>query len=326
MTVTLAVILVLAVGVGFLTFFLVRNVLLPKRAQAAAGLINQNKVRQAVKAGRSAVEKDPKDAEAHYNLAKAYLADNRPDLAYRAFVSVSRLGIEGKNIPEIEFRQTIAKLYVQNKEHEEALKEYVLLIKKYPENADYYFEAGKLFNERRRSDLAEQYLKKAVMINSKNPVYLNELGIVLYQAKKMKDASDCLERILKIEPGNPKANYYLGRVNKDSKNYTGALPYFEAASRDQEYKIRSLVETGGCYISLNMTDKAATELERAVNAIQKEDDPDALYARYFLGVCYEKKKEYARALAQWDKVYQKKKNFRDVGEKLTQYENYRNET
>ncbi|MDR2618995.1 MAG: tetratricopeptide repeat protein [Treponema sp.] len=323
MTITLVVILFLAVGVGFLGFFLIKNIIMPRRAAAAADLLSKNKKLQAIKAGKAAVEKDPKDAEAHYNLGKAYLAEGRNEQALREFISVSRLGIEGKNIPETEFRQIIARLYAQNNEKEEALKEYVLLIKKHPENPEYYFQAGVLFGSRNRTDLAEQYLKKAISLNPKDPKAYLELGILLYQGKKAKEANAALEAALKLEPDNPKIHFFLGRVCKDAKDYAGALPFFEKASRDQEYKIRALVESGGCYMSLKMFDKAVPELERAVNAIEDEESSDSLYARYFLGLCYEKKQEFTKAIAQWDKVYARKRNFRDVGEKLTQYQQYR---
>jgi cytochrome c-type biogenesis protein CcmH/NrfG len=79
-------------------------------------------------------------------------------------------------------------------------------------------------------------------------------------------------------------------------------------------------------MSLKMMDKAVTELERAVNVIEKESDPDSLYARYFLALWYEKQQEFTKAVAQWDKIYAQKKNFRDVGEKLTQYIEYRTPT
>jgi hypothetical protein len=58
----------------------------------------------------------------------------------------------------------------------------------------------------------------------------------------------------------------------------------------------------------------------------KEAEPDSLYARYFLAMCYEKTKEYTKAIAQWDKIYAQKKNFRDVGEKLNHYNEYRTAT
>jgi tetratricopeptide (TPR) repeat protein len=323
MTITLVIIIFLAVGVGFLAFFFVKNILLPRRAQAAAGLLSKNKTLQAIKAGKAAVEKDPKDAEAHWNLGKAYLAEGRNEQALREFKSVSRLGVDGKNIPETEFRQTIAKLYVQYDEAEEALKEYVLLIKKQPETAEYYFQAGVLFGKRSRGDLAEQYLKKAISLNPRDVRFYCELGVLLSESKKVREANAALEAALKFDPNNPRIHFYLGKVHKDAKDYSGALPCFEKAARDQEFKGRALVESGSCYMSLKMIDKAVPELERAVNAINDESNPDSLYARYFLGMCYEKKQDFASALAQWDKIYAKKKNFRDVGEKLTQYQQYR---
>ncbi|MDR1862490.1 MAG: tetratricopeptide repeat protein [Treponema sp.] len=317
------IIIILATGVGFLAVFLVKTIILPRRAAAAETYLNKNKNLQAIKAGKAAVEKDPKDTEAHYYLGKALLAENRIEQALREFKSVSRLGIEGKNIPETEFRQTIAKLYLQCNESEEALKEYLLLIKLNPENPEYFYWTGKIFSDRNRTDLAEQYLGKAVSLDPREGRYHFALGAALYQNKKSREAVTALENALKTDLSNGQIHYYLGKIHKDSKDYAGAVPSFEKAARDQEYRIRALVELGSCYMSLKMVDKAIPELERAVNAVKDEAEPDSLYARYFLAMCFEKKQEYPRAIAQWDKIYAQKKNFRDVGEKLTQYQQYR---
>jgi tetratricopeptide (TPR) repeat protein len=323
MTIVLVIIIFLAVGIGFLLFYLIRSGILSKKTASARNNLDKNKNIQAIKSGKAAVEKDPKNAEAHYFLGKALLADGRDEQALRELKSVSRLGVGGKNIPETEFRQTIAKLYVKFREPEEALKEYLLLIKKEPENAEYYYNAGTIFITRNRADLAENCFKKAIYLNPKDSRFYTELGMLLYQGKKLKEAGTTLDAALKIDPNNPIAQFYKGKVLKDSKEYTDSLPYFEKASRDQEYKIRALVETGSCYMSLKMIDKAIPELERAVKICENETDPDSLYALYFLGLCYEKKQDFATAVAQWEKIYAHKKNFRDVGEKLVQYQDYR---
>jgi len=317
------IIIILAVGVGFLAFFLIKNVFLPKRAAAAANYLSKNENLKAMRAAKAAIEKDPKNAEAHYLLGRAYLADKRDEQAFREYRSASRLGITGKNIPETEFRETIAKLYTKFNEAEEALKEYVMLIKQHPENAEYYFQAGKLFSSRNRTDLADQYFRKAVSLDPNELRYRTELGMFYYLSKRIKEASTEFEAVLKLNPSDGEALLYMGKILKDSKDYAGAIPYLEKAARDQDYKLRSLVELGGCYMSLKMLNKAIMELERAVNIIQKEAEPDSLYARYFLAMCYEKTQEFAKAIAQWDKIYAQKKNFRDVGEKLTQYIEYR---
>ena len=325
MNIQLIIIIILTVGIAFLIVFLIRNIILPRRAAAVSNYLNKSKNLQAVRAAKTAVEKDPKSAEAHFLLGKAFLADKREEQALREYKSASRLGIEGMNIPETEFRETIAVLYARFHEEEEALKEYVLLIKRHPENPNYYYHAGKLFSGRGRHDLAEQYLRKAVSLNPKEGRYRFELGMHYYLSKKIKEAGTEFEAALKLNPSDGQAQLYMGKIFKDSKDYAGAIPHLEKAARDQDYKLRALVELGGCYMSLKMLDKAIPELERAVNIITREAEPDSLYARYFLAMCYEKTREFAKAVTQWEKIYAQKKSFRDVGEKLTQYIEYRQE-
>jgi tetratricopeptide (TPR) repeat protein len=171
--------------------------------------------------------------------------------------------------------------------------------------------------------LAEQYLRKAVSITPRDERFRQELGMFYYLAKRVKEAGGEFEAVLKLNPADDQALLYMGKILKDAKDYSGAIPYLEKASRGQEQKMRALVELGGCYMSLKMMDKAIQELERAVNVIENESDVDSLYARYFLAMCFEKTQEFPKAIAQWDKIYAQKKNFRDVGEKLTQYIEYR---
>ena len=315
------IIFILALGIGILVFIIIKKNALAKGE--GASLQDKKGILQAMRAAKAEIDKNPQNAEAHYLLGKAYLADKREELAFRSYRSASRLGISGKNIPETEFREVIAALYAKFNEPEEALKEYVLLIKQHPDNPENYFRAGKIFAARNRPDLAEQYLRKAVSLNPKGENYHYELGLFYYNIKKMKEAVGEFESALKIDPQDNKSLLFLGKTLKDVKDFTGAIPHLEKASRDQEYKLRSLVELGYCYMSLKMTEKAVQELERAVAVIDKDADPDSLYARYFLAMCYEKNREIVKALAQWDKIYAVKKNFRDVGEKLTQYIEHR---
>jgi tetratricopeptide (TPR) repeat protein len=323
MTIFIVVVIVLVAAAGIVLIYLSRIGVLGGKTAKAKDLLDSSKNLQAIKAGKAAVEKDPQNAEAHYYLGKALFADNRHDQALREFKSVSRLGLEGKNIPEIEFRELIAKLYVEFKQSEEALKEYLLLIKVQPENAEYYYNAGTIFSERNRGDLAESYLKKAMSLNPKDSRYYAQLGILLYQNKKLREADATLDVALRLDPNNLTSQFYKGKVLKDEKEYSASLPYFERASRDQEFKVRALVESGSSYMSLKMIDKAIVELDRAIKLSQNEDETDSMYARYFLGMCYEKKQEFSMAVAQWEKIYARKKGFRDVGEKLMQYQDYR---
>jgi tetratricopeptide (TPR) repeat protein len=213
---------------------------------------------------------------------------------------------------------------VRQKQGEEALKEYLMLIKLMPNRAEYYYWAGKLFTERNRTDMAANYLRKAAELSPKDGKIHYELGVMLYKDKKASEAKAAFQVAQKYPSENTaQIHYYLGKLQKDAKDFTGAIASFEKAARDAQFRIKALVERGGCYMALKAVDKAIPDLERAVNAITDESSQDSLYARYFLGMCYESNRDLDKAIAQWDKIYSQKKNFRDVGAKLAQYQDLR---
>jgi tetratricopeptide (TPR) repeat protein len=325
MSITLALIIILGVGVGFLIFFIVKSLVAPQKVEALAELIKKGKNQTVIKTARKIVAREPKNAEAHYYLGLAYHGDGRDELALMEFKAVNQLGITDKNIPEVEFRQLLAQLFIRYKQGEEALKEYLLLIKLRPSQSDYYYWAGKLFTERNRTDMAANYLRKAVELNPKDGKVLYELGVMLYKDKKAREAKAALEAALKYQSDNAQIHFYLGKIQKDAKDYTAAAGAFEKAARDAEFRIRALVERGGCFMALNAPEKAIPDLERAAGSITDEGAQDGLYARYFLGLCYEKIRDLDKAIVQWEKIYAQKKNFRDVGEKLAQYQELRSD-
>jgi tetratricopeptide (TPR) repeat protein len=314
---------VLLLGISILVVILVKMFVNPKKVGTLANLLKTGKTQTAIKTAKIILAKEPRNADAHYYLGKAYLIENKAELALHEFKTVNQIGITGKTISETEFRKTMAQLYTKFGQIEEALKEYVLMIKLEPNNADNYYWAGKLFTERNRTDMAQKYLRKAAELNPRDGKIHYELGVMLYKEKKSSEAKSELEQALKYQQDNFQAYYYLGKLQKDSKDFSAALNSFEKAQRDAQFKVKALVERGSCYMVMSAPEKAIPELERAVKAITDEKSPDALYARYFLAMCYEKIREIDKAMIQWDKIYAVKNNFKDVGEKLAQYQEFR---
>lgn len=323
MTIVVVIIVVLGVGIGFLAFFLIKSIIAPKRVEILVGLIKQGKVQTAAKAAKAIIAREPRNAEAHYLLGQAYLADNKAELALMEFKNVNQIGSFGPHIPEGEFRRTMAQLFVRFNQAEEALKEYLLLTKLEPFQGEHFFWSGKLFAERNRSDMAQNYLRKAVELDGRNGKAHFELGLVLYREKKPMEAKAELEAALRFQSDNAQAYYFLGKLQKESHDYVAALLSFEKAQRDPDYKVKALVERGGCYMSMNALEKAVPELERAVKVSTDESSQETLYARYFLAMCFEKNRELDLAIEQWEKIYSKKPNFRDVAEKLSHYQEFR---
>ena len=73
----------------------------------------------------------------------------------------------------------------------------------------------------------------------------------------------------------------------------------------------------------NKLDSAITELERAVRISKDKENNEVYYARYFLAACYEKSRKIINAVEQWEAIYEKKPNFKDVAKKLSQYQEIR---
>jgi tetratricopeptide (TPR) repeat protein len=323
MSFVVILIIILGVVVGFLSWFIVRMVATPRHTKAVAEQLNQGRVSAAIRSSKALIAKDPRNGEAHWILGLAYLADQKPELALMELKQVGQIGQFGPELPEAKFRREIAQLYERFNQTEEALKERILLTKLEPKAAENYYQAGRLFEGRGKTDVAVNYLRKSIELDPRLAAAHHELGLILYRTKHPMEAKAEFEASLKYNAEDFDAFFYLGKILKEMSDFTGALLAFEKATRSPSLKVKALVERGGCYMSQNALDKAVPELERAVKLVKDEGSTEALYGRYFLAMCYEKLRNLDKAIEQWEKVYAKKPGFRDVAEKLTQYQEYR---
>jgi len=323
MSFIIVVILILGAGVGVLSIFVVRMVSMPRQSKAIADALKQGRSAIVVRSSKALLAKNPHNAPAHWYLGQAYMLEGKPELALMELKSLNQLGQFGPEVPEIQFRTRIAGLYERFGQLEDALKEHILLTKLEPNQAVHFMNSGRLFEARGKTDTAVNFLRKAIEMDERLSVAHHELGLILYRTKHPMEAKAELEAAIKWKDEDYEAYYYVGKILKEMSDYTAALLAFEKAGRNPEFKQKCLVERGGCYMSQGSVDKAIPELERAVKMIKDEASPESLYGRYFLAMCYEKSRNLDQAIDQWEKIYAKKPGFRDVAEKLTQYQEYR---
>ena len=145
------------------------------------------------------------------------------------------------------------------------------------------------------------------------------MGMILFRAKQFGEAKKAIDYALKLSPETFSTYYYLGKIQKESKEYPAAVKSFEKACRDPDFKQRALLERGSCYMMANATDNAQLEFEKAIKAGKDEKAQETLYARYFLANCYEKNRKIDKAIEQWQLISKVNRNFRDVPSKLSEY-------
>jgi len=77
------------------------------------------------------------------------------------------------------------------------------------------------------------YYDKAIAIAPENPVYHAEKGMLLAEAGREKEATDCLNTACKYDPGNAQLHVDLGMLLQKAGNRASAVKnYQEAVSLD----------------------------------------------------------------------------------------------
>ncbi|MCR5605696.1 MAG: tetratricopeptide repeat protein [Treponema sp.] len=317
--VSIIVIAVLVVAVGFLLYWVIKSMITPKKIEGIKKMLKQGKNVAAERLAKAIIAKDPRDFLAHYYLGKAYLADNKSELALMEFKLVNQSAIFGPDLPELEFRQQISKLYMKFNQPQDALKEYLLLTKLEPRNSDNFYFVGKLYEQQNRADMSMGFYQKAIQLNRRNVKAHSAMGILLFRSKDYIDAKKEIELTIQMSPDTFSSYYYLGKIYKENKDYQAALSSFEKATRDPEFRQRALIERGSCYMAGEAIDNAIVEFDHAVKCSKDEGSSETLFARYFLAACYEKARKIDLAIEQWEKIYAKNHSFRDVSAKLTEY-------
>lgn len=313
------IIILLCVVVATLLFLVIKSVLLPKRADVLPKLIKQGKTQHAIKIAKQILSKDSKNYLAHYYLGKAYIKENRIELAIIEYKIVNENVLFGEDINEIEFRQEYASILLKYNQHNEALKHYLILTKLEPNNAENYFNCGQIYEQLNRYDVALGFMQKTTYLDKKHAKAHAEIGLMMYRTKQYNEAKKEIDISLKLNPENYSAYYYLGKIFKDAKDLQGAIKAFEKAQRDSDVKQKAIIEHGSCYMIANRLDNACLDFIRAIDMDKENENPETLYARYFLAACYEKLRKIDKAIEQWDIIYKHNKGFRDVSAKLSEY-------
>lgn len=302
-----------------LSIVVFKTIASPKKIDNVRKLLKAGKNQAAAKMAKQIVTKDPSNALAHYYLGKAYLADNRGELALIEFKFVNEHALFDNQLQEIPFRKEYGSLLLKYNQIEAALREYLLLTKMDSHTADHFFKTGQIYEKQNRKDLALSVYKKCLALDPKNAKAHSSVGYILYQAKQFAEAKKELDLAIRLNPETYSCYYYLGKLLKDAKDYGGAVKAFDKAQRDNEFKQKSLIERATCYMMANRLDNAQIDLQRAIELDKDGTSNDTLYARYFLAACYEKLRKIEKSIEQWEIIYNKNRSFRDVSNKLQEY-------
>ena len=315
----IVIIIFLSFVVLALGFIILKNFISPKKTDAIPRLIKQGKTQNAIKLAKQILAKNPKNYMAHYYLGKAYVKENKTELAIIEYKNVNENALFGEGLDELNFRREYSQLLLKYNQQNEALKNFLLLTKLDPQNADNFYQVGYIYEQQNRYDLALGFMQKCAMLDKKHAKAHAEIGLMLYRTKQFNEAKKEIDLALKLSPETYSSYYYLGKILKDAKDLPGAIKAFEKAQRDPDIKQKAIIEHGSCFMMASRYDNAVVDFQRAIELDKNNSLPETLYARYFLATCYEKNRKIDKAIEQWEQIYKRNKAFRDVSAKLSEY-------
>ena len=309
-------------AVAVALFFFVKRLVTPKKLITIERMIENGNVKAAFRMAKVLLARNERNPNAHWYLGECYRLQSRYDLAITEYKYISNTGKFTNVATEKKVRERLAEAYLKLGQLEESQKEYILLSKIDPKNWEYFFQIGRLFEDRNFTDSALNNYKKVISLNPQHaPTYMR-MGIIYYRKKIFNEAKKAFMESLKYDQQNFAAHYYLGKIAKVSGDSMGAISHFEKAQKDSELKQRALLETGAIYLMKGNYNHAVADLERALKLGEK-DTSVIIPIRYLLAQIYESSKELTKAIEQWEKIYKINPKYRDVAEKLAMYSNIR---
>ena len=201
---------------------------------------------------------------------------------------------------------------------EEALAQYLTLLKLDEYKLVVSVEIGVIYYENRQYDTAIKYFDEALDIQSNDPEALKYKAFCLVNVGDYNNAISIMNNILKKNQEDVMLNYNLGRAYKGREDYKTAIRYYTVSSKDKEYAVKSLYEIGLCYIKLENMEMAISTLENAVNYESYDKDLN-LAILYTLSECYDVVGNINKSIEILEGIIVIDPNYKNASEKLNVY-------
>jgi tetratricopeptide (TPR) repeat protein len=135
-----------------------------------------------------------------------------------------------------------------------------------------YLMLGKAYFFNNQTDEAKKTWEKGLKINPDHINTIVWLGILYsYNEATMNKAHDLLNRALELDSMNLPANYNLGKIYFNKKDYKKAFFYFNNAL-ENEFSLSDIhINLAKMYMELDLKDQAVIELKKARNLTSSDN-------------------------------------------------------
>jgi len=178
------------------------------------------------------------------------------------------------------------------------------VVKQQPDNYYAYFGLGNYYRSNNINDGALENYEKAVLLNNKDPMLFNNLGLTLYNQKKYEDAIVNFNKAITILPEFSQFYNNRGNAYYYLKKYEKALADYDTAFKKWDKNTDALINKADLETELGQADSALVHYRKCI-----ETDPDLDIPYYKIGLYYKKLKNYKLAVVFLKKALDKNPAF-----------------
>lgn len=274
---------------------------------------------------KSALEKDENYIDARFQLAKAYAALGKREMAEKEFNKVLK-----QNPSRDEVTLELAKLFIADKKGDEAFKLAEQYLAKHPGNVEGLELLGISSAVVKRFNDAEAYLQQALHADpARSRTKLELAGVYMASGTEQK-AKTLIEEVVQADPKSTRAYYMLAALENGLGNSNRAMEIYRKILENDKSEAFASYKIGLLQIEKGELDNADATADELVKAFPKRGDGHRLkglvsfhrknYAEainplltsiklaptqegyYFLGLCYYSRGELESALSQFRKI------------------------
>ena len=253
----------------------------------------ENLLEDAIAAYENAYQEDAELTEALYNLAQTYFRVGNTEAAHRKMQLFEKQKVALKPIQglrsalhrTIDISQragiltNIGRQYLKNENYEKAVMEYEKALGLVPKIAEAYNGVGIAYVMLRRYSDAIAAQNKALTINPDFAEAHAGLGLVYLMQKKDELALRHYRKAITLSQNKPKfeeeVHHKIGLILLNKKKYSEAVISFQAVLALNPNHGEVYHNLGLSYAHQDRTEDALLALKKAVEIIQKQQDPNA---------------------------------------------------
>jgi tetratricopeptide (TPR) repeat protein len=163
-----------------------------------------------------------------------------------------------------------------------------------------YYRSGRIYQQFRLNDRAEEEFSKSVRMNPQNTGALYSLGTIYAGRGDYEEAEETFQTLLGIDPNSPVVHKDLGNLYVQTQEYDKAKAEFRAALRLDPGNIEARYNLGTVHLIRAELIEAERELRRVLDL--EVDSATALGVHGKLAAIYMQRNDYRRGIEQLEAV------------------------